>query len=79
MILLDTNVVSELTKPRPEPRVVAWLESWERTELYISSVTITEMLAGANRMSDGRYADEKAEPMRSRRATRTSPTSACRC
>jgi len=44
--LLDTNVVSELRKPRPHGGVVAWLESVEEAQLYLSAVTIGEIQAG---------------------------------
>jgi predicted nucleic acid-binding protein len=60
MILLDTNVVSELVQPWPNPRVLAWLESRIETELFISTVTVAEMLTGANRMDDSPRSDERA-------------------
>jgi len=44
--LLDTNVVSELRKPRPHGGVVAWLESIDDTQLYVSAVTLGEIQAG---------------------------------
>ena len=44
--LLDTNVVSELRKPRPNGRVVAWLESLHDHQLAISVVTLGEIQAG---------------------------------
>ena len=44
--LLDTNVVSELRKPRPHGGVVAWLESIDDAQLYLSAVTIGEIQAG---------------------------------
>lgn len=44
--LLDTNVVSELRKPRPHGGVVAWLESIDDTDLYLSAVTLGEIQAG---------------------------------
>ena len=47
--LLDTNVVSELRKPRPHGAVVAWLESLESlddAQLYVSAVTLGEIQAG---------------------------------
>jgi predicted nucleic acid-binding protein len=46
MYLLDTNVVSELRKQRPHGGVVAWLESMDDTQLYLSAVTLGEMQAG---------------------------------
>lgn len=44
--LLDTHVVSELRKPRPHGGVVAWLESIDDTQLYVSAVTLGEIQAG---------------------------------
>ena len=44
--LLDTKVVSELRKPRPHGSVVAWLESIEDAQLYLSAVTLGEIQAG---------------------------------
>lgn len=44
--LLDTNVVSELRKPRPHGGVVAWLESLDDAQLYVSAVTLGEIQAG---------------------------------
>ncbi|WP_310389634.1 type II toxin-antitoxin system VapC family toxin [Roseateles sp.] len=46
MYLLDTNVVSELRKPKPHGAVLAWIESIPDAELYISVVTIGEIQAG---------------------------------
>jgi predicted nucleic acid-binding protein len=44
--LLDTNVVSELRKPRPHGAVVAWLRSVDDSALFLSAVTIGEIQAG---------------------------------
>ena len=46
MYLLDTNVVSELRKPKPHGCVMAWLESVDDTKLYLSAVTLGEIQAG---------------------------------
>lgn len=46
MYLLDTNVVSELRKPKPHGAVVEWLQSVDDAHLFISSVTIGEIQAG---------------------------------
>jgi len=46
MYLLDTNVVSELRKPKPHGGVVAWLESMDDTKLFLSAVTLGEIQAG---------------------------------
>ena len=57
MIILDTNVISEIFRPSPEPRVVGWLESLEG-DVAITSVTLAELLAGVRRLPDGRRKDE---------------------
>lgn len=61
MIVVDTNVLSELTKRRPDPRVLRWFGLAARADLHISAVTMAEMLTGANRMEDSPEAEAKAE------------------
>lgn len=46
MYLLDTNVVSELRKPKPQGAVLAWFAGLEDTQLHLSAVTIGEIQAG---------------------------------
>ena len=46
MYLLDTNVVSELRKQRPHGGVLAWLQSIDDAQLYLSAVTLGEIQAG---------------------------------
>lgn len=46
MYLLDTNVVSELRKPKPHGAVVQWLQEVADTDLHMSAVTIGEIQAG---------------------------------
>ena len=46
MYLLDTNVVSELRRPRPHGAVVAWLASIDAADLFLSAVTIGEIQVG---------------------------------
>lgn len=53
MILLDTNLLSEPLKPRPEPRVIAWLDSLATDQCCISAVSVTELLDGAARLEVG--------------------------
>ena len=47
--LLDTNVVSELRKPRPHAGVVAWLKRQGEQQLFVSAVTMGELQAGIER------------------------------
>ncbi|HSX93573.1 MAG TPA: type II toxin-antitoxin system VapC family toxin [Hydrogenophaga sp.] len=46
MYLLDTNVVSELRKPRPHGAVLAWIEQVDDAHLFLSAVTLGEIQAG---------------------------------
>ena len=46
MYLLDTNIVSELRRNKPHGAVVAWLQSVDDKDLYLSSVTLAEIQAG---------------------------------
>ena len=58
MILLDTNVVSEAMKPEPAPTVRAWLDAQAAETLYLSSVTMAELLFGVGALSEGRRKDK---------------------
>ena len=53
MILVDTNVLSELTKPMPERRVVTWLEDHEPA-LAVPTVALAEVRYGIARLPEGR-------------------------
>ena len=53
MILVDTNVLSELTKPKPEDRVVAWLEVNELA-LAAPTIALAELRYGIARLPRGR-------------------------
>jgi len=59
MYLLDTNVVSELRKPKPHGAVLAWIQNVPDDELFISALTIGELQAGAERTR--KQDPEKAE------------------
>ena len=50
MYLVDTNVVSELRKPRPDRLVVAWLRRTSDRDLFLSAVTIGELQAGVEQL-----------------------------
>lgn len=45
--LLDTNAISEVMRPRPNPEFVSWLQRLPREEQYTSSVVVGELFAGA--------------------------------
>jgi len=51
--LLDTNVVSEWMKPRPNPGVVAWLAEADEDRTFLSVITLTELRYGIERMAQG--------------------------
>jgi len=48
--LVDTNVVSELRKPRPDPFVVGWLRRVSNRDLFLSAVTIGELQLGVEKL-----------------------------
>lgn len=54
MIVLDTNVVSELMRPEPAPAVLAWLQRSSGYGLYTTAVTIAEIRYGIARLPEGR-------------------------
>ena len=54
MILLDTNVVSEVMKTRPAEAVVTWLNGQDSEKLYVSAITIGEIAYGLRILPDGR-------------------------
>jgi hypothetical protein len=53
MIVLDINVVSEAMKPEPHPAVRAWLNKQAAETLYLSSVTLAELLSGIGVLPTG--------------------------
>ncbi|MBV8190650.1 MAG: type II toxin-antitoxin system VapC family toxin [Alphaproteobacteria bacterium] len=52
--LLDTNVVSEWVKERPNSGVVSWLAEADEDRVYLSVVTLAELRHGIHRLADGR-------------------------
>ncbi|MDI4636909.1 MULTISPECIES: type II toxin-antitoxin system VapC family toxin [Halomonadaceae] len=54
MIVLDTNVISELMRPDPDARVVDWLDRQDAISVTISSITVAEILYGIERLPNGR-------------------------
>ncbi len=54
MIVLDTNVLSELIKPTPTPHVLRWVDDQDSTELVITSITAAELRAGVAVVPRGR-------------------------
>lgn len=58
--LIDTNVVSEMMRPRPEPRVAAFLDSIADDGIGLAAVTVWEVLDGIGRLEPGRRRDDLA-------------------
>jgi len=55
MIVLDTNVVSEIMKPKPDPGVRAWLNDQAAETLFLSTVTLAELGYGISAMPEGKH------------------------
>lgn len=54
MIVLDTNVLSEVMRPAADPAVIAWLDGQTTGGLYITAITVAEILFGIERLPEGR-------------------------
>ncbi len=57
MIVLDTNVISELIRPEPDPAVLAWVATQPRASLYTTSISQAEILYGVAALPAGRRRD----------------------
>ncbi len=53
MIILDTNVLSEPMRPRPEPRVLEWLDRHDPADLWITAITAAEFYSGIAKLDRG--------------------------
>jgi predicted nucleic acid-binding protein len=53
-VLLDTNVLSEVRRPAPEPKVLGWLDTIDEDRAFISVASIAELRRGIALMDDGR-------------------------
>ena len=60
MIVLDTNVLSEPLKTRPDPMVLAWLDAQAAETLYVSTISYAELRFGVLKMPDGKRRGELA-------------------
>ena len=60
MILLDTNVVSELMRPKPDPGVAAWLAKQSAANVFISVITEAELRYGVAILPAGQRCDRIA-------------------
>ncbi len=57
----DTNVVSELMRPEPSEQVVEWTDRQPIDEVFITAITVGELLYGIGRLSTGRRRNELSE------------------
>lgn len=58
--LLDANVISEMMRPNPEPRVAAFLDRIAREGIGLASITVWEIFNGISRLDAGRRRDDLA-------------------
>ena len=63
MIVLDTNVISEAMKQTPHPDVTAWLNQQPAETLFLTSITMAELLFGVASMPEGRRKNGLAETL----------------
>jgi len=63
VIVLDTNVISEAMKPEPNPTVRAWLNDQVAATLYLTSVTLAELLFGIGSLPTGKRKDMLAQTL----------------
>ncbi len=61
MIVLDTNVVSELMRAAPSDLVVDWVDGQVATDVYLTAITVAELLYGIARLPDGKRKADLAE------------------
>lgn len=52
--LLDTNVLSEVQRPKPDAKVLAWLDQVDEDRTYLSVVSVGEIARGVAQLEDGR-------------------------
>lgn len=53
LIIVDTNVISELMRPRPDPAVLRWFDGQDLSTVALTAVTVAELLVGVARLPDG--------------------------
>ncbi|ORC37375.1 VapC toxin family PIN domain ribonuclease [Marispirochaeta aestuarii] len=58
MIVLDTNVLSELMRPTPNPVVITWLDTLPVRDVALSSITVSEILFGIGLLPSGKRKDQ---------------------
>jgi predicted nucleic acid-binding protein len=58
MIVLDTNVLSALMRPEPEPQVLRWLDAQPESSIWTTTITLMELRYGLQTMPAGRRRDQ---------------------
>ncbi|HNV55980.1 MAG TPA: type II toxin-antitoxin system VapC family toxin [Smithellaceae bacterium] len=51
--LLDTCVISELVKKEPHPSVIRWMDTGDESKMYLSVLTLGEIIKGINKLPNG--------------------------
>ncbi len=74
MIVIDTNVISELWKAEPVPQVLAWMDAQMIETLYLSAMTVAELRFGLAAMPEGKRRATYIEPAR-----RAHPSRVAKC
>jgi toxin FitB len=64
MIILDTNVVSDPLSPKPDHSCLAWLNSQDLADLYLTSTTLFEIEFGMHLLKEGNRKQKLAEEIR---------------
>jgi toxin FitB len=64
VIVLDTNVLSEVVRPQPHAGVVAWLDSLDAAATTTTAITVAELLYGVSRLPRGRRREQLTEAVR---------------
>ena len=54
MIIIDTNVISEPSRQKPDQRVIEWLDQQVRSTLFLTSVSVAELYRGIALLPEGR-------------------------
>jgi toxin FitB len=60
MIVLDTNVLSEVLKPAPKPEVLRWLARQEPLAVFTTTITVAEMFYGVEALPNGKRRERLA-------------------
>lgn len=61
MIICDTNLVSEVVKPVPSPRVLDWYSTQSRQNMYLTTISVAELLFGVANSPPGKRSDRRQQ------------------